>query len=58
MWFLRPVIPVLQWIGKAPYVSFLQSNQVLREVAEAGFDEQEHWTHGRTSSLFLVTSKA
>ena len=57
MWFLRPVIPVLQWIGKAPYVSFLQSDQVLREVAEAGFDEQEHWTHGRTSSLFLVTTK-
>jgi len=57
MWFLRPVIPVLQWIGKAPYVSFLASTQVMREVATAGFEDQEHWTHGRTNSLFLVASK-
>ncbi len=58
MWFLRPVIPVLQWIGKAPYVSFVGAKEVLREVATAGFEEQDHWTHGRTNSLFLVTCKA
>ncbi len=57
MWFLRPVIPVLQWIGKAPYVSFLGANEVLREVAAAGFAEQEHWNHGRANSLFLIASK-
>ncbi len=57
MWFLRPVIPLLQWVGKAPYVSFLSANAVLREVAAAGFEEQEHWTHGRSNSLFLVTRK-
>lgn len=57
MWFLRPVIPVLQWAGKAPYVSFLGAHTVLGEVAAAGFEELEHWTHGRANSLFLVTSK-
>ena len=57
MWFLRPVIPVLQWIGKAPYVSFVGANDMLREVAVAGFEEQEHWTHGRANSLFLIASK-
>ncbi len=57
MWFLRPVIPVLQWIGKAPYVSFVGANDVLREVAVAGFEEQEHWAHGRANSLFLIASK-
>jgi ubiquinone/menaquinone biosynthesis C-methylase UbiE len=57
MWFLRPVIPVLQWVGKAPYVSFVGANQVLDEVATAGLEEQEHWTHGRANSLFLVTKK-
>ena len=56
MWFLRPVIPVLQWIGKAPYVSFVGANDVLREVAVAGFEEREHWAHGRTNSLFLIAS--
>lgn len=56
-WYLRPVIPVLQWIGKAPYVSFLAADGVLREVAAEGFDEREHWTHGRANSLFLISSK-
>ena len=58
MWFLRPFIPLLQWAGKAPYVSFLGAEQVLSEVVQSGFDAQEHWTHGRTNSLFLVTRKA
>jgi ubiquinone/menaquinone biosynthesis C-methylase UbiE len=57
MWFLRPVIPVLQWVGKAPFVSFLHSSQVLRELATAGFDGQDHWTHGRSNSLFSVSRK-
>ena len=59
LWYLRPVIPVLQWIGKAPYVSFVGEDAVLREVAAAGFEAQEHWTHGhRANSLFLIAGKA
>ena len=57
LWFLRPVIPVMQWLGKAPYVSFASADQVLREAAAAGFEEEEHWTHGRTNSLFLIARK-
>lgn len=57
MWFLRPIIPILQLIGKAPFVSFLTSNQVAQEVAAAGFEEREHWTHGRSNSLFLICEK-
>lgn len=57
MWYLRPVIPVLQWMGKAPYVSFLRANDFLREVAEAGFEEQERFSHGRANSLFLIARK-
>ena len=57
MWFMRPVIPVLQWLGKAPYVSFVGTSDMLREVTEAGFEEQEQFTHGRASSLFLIASK-
>jgi len=57
LWFLRPVIPVLQWIGKAPFVSFVGANDVLHEMAEASFEAQQHWTHGRANSLFLIASK-
>lgn len=57
MWFLRPVISIMQWIGKAPYVSFLGAQNVLDEIESAGFVPQDHWTHGRANSLFLVATK-
>lgn len=57
MWYLRPVIPMLQWLGKAPHVDFLSANDVLDEVAVAGFESQEYWTHGRANSLFLIAKK-
>ncbi len=57
MWYLRPVIPMLQLLGKAPYVEFLRANDVMREVTAAGFESQEHWTHGRANSLFLIAKK-
>ena len=57
MWFLKPIIPVMQWMGKAPYVSFARAEEVLREMADEGFQEEEHWTHGRANSLFVVAKK-
>jgi ubiquinone/menaquinone biosynthesis C-methylase UbiE len=57
MWYLRPVIPIMQWIGKAPYVSFLRSRTVLNEIEEAGFAPREQWTHGRANSLFVIAQR-
>jgi len=57
MWFLRPVIPVMQWLGKAPYVSFAHEDTVRQEVTSAGFEVTEQWTHGRANSLFLIAMK-
>lgn len=57
MWFLRPVIAVMRWLGKAPHVSFAGEKDILREVAQAGFEAREYWTHGRAKSLFLVACK-
>ncbi|MEE4184638.1 MAG: class I SAM-dependent methyltransferase [Gammaproteobacteria bacterium] len=57
LWYLRPVIPVLQWLGKAPYVSFVSAKKVRREVEAAGFAVQEHWSHGRANSLFMVATR-
>ncbi len=57
MWFLRPIIPVLRWLGKAPYVSFIRVNDFMAEISAAGFQVQQHCTHGRANSLFLVCSK-
>ena len=57
MWFIRPLIAVMQWLGKAPYVSVIRANDVLREMEAAGFEAQEHWAHGRANSLFLIARK-
>jgi hypothetical protein len=57
MWYLRPLIPLLQWAGKAPYVSFVSADGVLAEVESAGFETREHWTHGRANSLFLIAGR-
>lgn len=57
MWFLRPVIPLMQWLGKAPYVEFLGADNVRHEIAALGFDELEYFTHGRSNSLFLISKK-
>ena len=57
MWYLRPVIPIMQWLGKAPYVEFLRAESVRSEISDAGFDIQEQWTHGRANSLFLIARK-
>ncbi|MEE4299280.1 MAG: class I SAM-dependent methyltransferase [Pseudomonadales bacterium] len=58
LWLLRPVIPVMQWLGKAPWVAFTRSEAVLREIEAAGFVPREHWTHGRASSLFVIAEAA
>ena len=57
MWYLRPVIPLMQWLGKAPHVDFLSAGDFLGEVAAAGFESLDHWTHGRANSLFLLAKK-
>jgi len=44
-------------IGTAPHISFVGAEQVLQEGAKAGLAEQDHWTHGRANSLFLIARK-
>ncbi len=57
MWFLRPVIPVMQWLGKAPFVNFLKAHDVLAEIETTGFQNKETWTHGKANSLFVVATR-
>lgn len=62
MWLLRPVIPVLQWLGRAPYVSFVGANppkqvRVLegcgsqRSAWQVSNDDWSKWLSGRRLQL-------
>jgi ubiquinone/menaquinone biosynthesis C-methylase UbiE len=57
MWFIKPLVFIMQLIGKAPYVNFLSSNAVLNEIVSTGFKSKQHWTHGKANSLFMIAEK-
>lgn len=42
----RVVVPVMQVVGKAPYVAFFSAGELEREIAAAGFDIVEREHHG------------
>jgi ubiquinone/menaquinone biosynthesis C-methylase UbiE len=58
---VRVVIPVMQVVGKAPYVAFFSGAELERELEAAGFEIVErarHGTRGKDVRPFLVARKA
>lgn len=57
---LRLAVPLMQRIGKAPYVSFLSAEDLEREIAAVGFEiieRERHASRGRDARPFLVARK-
>jgi ubiquinone/menaquinone biosynthesis C-methylase UbiE len=57
---VRLAVPVMQLIGKAPYVAFLSTDDLERDIAAAGFEIIERARHasgGRDPRPFLVARK-
>ncbi|WP_320109565.1 class I SAM-dependent methyltransferase [Bosea sp. NBC_00550] len=57
---IRIAVPVMQLLGKAPYVSSLSAGELEREIAAAGFEIVErahHASRGRDPRPFLVARK-
>lgn len=57
---LRVVLPLMQLVGKAPFVSFLSAEGLEREITAAGFEIVErgrHATRGKDVRPFLVARK-
>jgi ubiquinone/menaquinone biosynthesis C-methylase UbiE len=57
---VRVAVPMMQVIGKAPYVAILSAEDLEREMAAAGFEIIErarHASRGRDARPFLVTRK-
>lgn len=56
----RVVLPAMQMVGKAPYVSFLSVEDLEREMREAGFEIVErgrHASRGKDARPFLVARR-
>ena len=55
---LRIPITLMQWIGKAPHVSFISAHQLEEEMVKAGFEILESCTFPKAAvSQFIVARK-
>ncbi|MBX3430788.1 MAG: class I SAM-dependent methyltransferase [Hyphomonadaceae bacterium] len=56
----RVVLPLMQVVGKAPYVAFLSDSELEREIAAAGFEiieRQHHSSRSKDVRPFLVARR-
>lgn len=52
----RLLIPVMQWVGMAPYVNTLSKNALLSKLTGAGFSIEREWQRSK-ASIFIVARK-
>jgi len=58
MWFLKPVIPVMHFFGKAPeVVKFFTVKELLNSIADTGFEIEYQWQPGKSKAAFIVAKK-
>jgi ubiquinone/menaquinone biosynthesis C-methylase UbiE len=58
---IRLAVPVMRFVGKAPYVSFFSATELEAEIADAGFAIIERGRHGserKDARIFIVARKS
>lgn len=57
-WFFRPLVGVMAWMGKAPYVTHQRRAEVERRILAAGFETVEALVQGGMAPrLYLVARR-
>lgn len=57
---VRAVIPVMRFLGRAPYVGFFSAPALEQQIANAGFEivlNERHGTKGKDTRPFIVARK-
>ena len=57
LWFLVPIIPLMQLFGLAPHVKVLKARRVRDSMKAAGFRIEYDWWPKRSKALFLICRK-
>ncbi len=55
--FFRLIIPIMQLVGKAPFIAYLSQDEVRDAMRRAGFSIEKDWAPGKGGSIFLVAKK-
>jgi ubiquinone/menaquinone biosynthesis C-methylase UbiE len=58
MWFLAPVLPIAQALGKAPTVRVFGGRAIRKSITDAGFAIDHDWTANKGLVVFIVAKKA
>ena len=58
MWWLRPVLPLMRLLGKAPMVKFLKVRDLEASLTRAGFRIDHRWQQSGGKAVFIVAVKA
>jgi ubiquinone/menaquinone biosynthesis C-methylase UbiE len=59
--FIRLAVPVMRFVGKAPFVAFFSATELESEIARAGFTIVERARHGserKDARIFIVARKS
>lgn len=51
------LIPVMQFLGRAPYVAYFSAQELEAEYLAAGFDIESNWQPGPKKGVFTVLKK-
>ncbi|MCB2073334.1 MAG: class I SAM-dependent methyltransferase [Novosphingobium sp.] len=57
MAFLRFILPIVRFFGRAPMVKFFSSAELRQDIENAGFAIEREWMPGPGKALFMVARK-
>lgn len=55
--FIRYVIPLMQFFGRAPFVAYFTREELLQSIKTTGFDIDYDWRPGKKGAAFIVATK-
>jgi hypothetical protein len=54
---IRFVVPIMQFFGQAPFVSYFTGEELLDSIRSAGFEIDYDWRPGKKKAVFIVAKK-
>ena len=57
MGYLKYIMPVVRFFGRAPKVTFLLREQLRQDHRDAGFVIEQEWQPGRNAAVFIIARK-
>lgn len=57
LWYMMPILPIMQAIGRAPHVGIFSIRKLREEITGAGFEIEKEWIANKGNVLFAVARR-